>query len=76
MLTCTLLCKSVGGRQKTAEVPQLLSDGVWEQILPQIVEEILMEFSQFLDRWQPRRDELRGGVMQGLGRTTAYGHRR
>ena len=22
-----------GGRQKTAEVPQLLSDGVWEQIV-------------------------------------------
>ena len=43
---CPFLCKSLGGRQKTVRWRL----GAERGIVPQIMEEILMEFSQFLDR--------------------------
>ena len=42
----SVLVQVAGGRQETAEFPQLLSDGTDRGTVPQIMEEILMEFSR------------------------------
>ena len=57
----------VGGRQKTAEVPQLLSDGVWEQIVVRVHMPIVYTAKHILLASPTRKRKVmsttRGGIL-------------